>query len=130
MGYDEKLGSAMPHADTPRARFSTRHALGALLLPFAALTLMARLSSPTISHLTHLHPHTSLAASKVDWSWLAPQKQCPGLQPIKGAEFTARRSKLAELLKGGDGKGWGAYISEPGECPLRSVTPSDGCALT
>lgn len=114
---DEKRPSV--EVRQPRTRLSTRHGLAALLLPFAVLALMVRMSRPTYAHTAHLHPHTSLAGAKVDWSWLAPQKQCPGLQPIGGNEFTARRSKLAGLLKGEDGAGWGAYISEPGEFGAR-----------
>lgn len=95
----------------------TRHLLAAVLAPFALLALVLQLH-PGFSYApraVHLHPHTSRAAAAIDWSWLAPEKQCPGLQGIEGAEFTARRSELAKLLKGKDGQGWGAYITEPGE---------------
>ena len=103
-----------PLQQAPRTTFSTRHALGALLLPFAALALLVRAGLPVTTLNAHLRPHTSPAAAKIDWSWLAPEKQCPGVQPIGGGEFTERRSKLAELLKGEDGAGWGAYVAEPG----------------
>jgi hypothetical protein len=117
---DEKHPSAVEEESLRPHRHRTRHLLAAVLAPFALLAFVLQLhpSFTPALRAAHLHPHTSPAAAAIDWSWLAPEKQCPGLQGITGAEFTARRSELAQLLKGKDGKGWGAYIAEPGELVL------------
>lgn len=114
---DEKHLSAVEEEPLRPHRHRTRHLLAAILAPFALLAVVLQLQPglTNVPRAAHLHPHTSPAAAAIDWSWLAPEKQCPGLQGIEGAEFTARRSELAELLKGADGQGWGAYIAEPGE---------------
>lgn len=61
-----------------------------------------------------------------DWSHLFYAKQCPGVQPISTAEFSARRDKLAGLLRGEDGSAWGAYVSEPGPNTLYYANLTDG----
>ncbi|GAA5994276.1 hypothetical protein JCM5350_002507 [Sporobolomyces pararoseus] len=60
-----------------------------------------------------LHPSTHTIDRKIDWSWLSHEKQCPSLKKIGVKEFTARRNRLAHLLRGEDGKSFGAYVTEP-----------------
>ncbi|GAA5903160.1 hypothetical protein JCM5296_003357 [Sporobolomyces johnsonii] len=60
-----------------------------------------------------LHPYTHASDAKIDWSWLRHTKMCPALPFIGNDEYTARRDQLADLLRGEDGKSWGAYVSEP-----------------
>ncbi|KAL8276619.1 hypothetical protein RQP46_010968 [Phenoliferia psychrophenolica] len=61
-----------------------------------------------------------------DFSSLHYSKQCPGLEFIGTAEYAARRTALAHLLRG-DGSAWGAYISEPSPNTLyyAGLTSSD-----
>lgn len=79
-------------------------------LKFAAGLL---LSLALLSHflLPTLSPSWS---SSPDFSHLHAHEQCPGLEPISVAEFGARRTALASLLRGDDGTSWGAYVAEPG----------------
>lgn len=126
---DEKHCSALEEQRPQQQRESRmlQH-LAALLIPLALLTFLVHEHGPLLpTRTTGLHPHTSPAAAKLDFSWLAPRRQCPALQPIRSNEFTARRDTLAELLKGVKGDSWGAYITEPGAfivcCPSGSPHP-------
>ena len=95
-------------ADAPsRSRCSI---LAPFLVGFIVISgLFAQLS------LYRLYSQTSTSTidRHIDWSWLSHEKQCPNLEEIKQEEFTKRRERLAGLLQGEDGKGWGAYITEP-----------------
>ncbi|ORY88833.1 peptidase M24, structural domain-containing protein [Leucosporidium creatinivorum] len=129
---DEKRLSPVEEEPLRPRPHRTLHLLAAVLAPIALLAFVLQLHpafvySTTAARPAHLHPHTSPAAAAIDWSWLAPEKQCPGLQGIGQDEFTARRTQLAELLKGEDGKSWGAYVSEPGPNTLyyANLTQSD-----
>ncbi|GAA5873177.1 hypothetical protein JCM16303_006961 [Sporobolomyces ruberrimus] len=88
-----------------------------LLTALVGLIIFAQLSFYSFRPLIRqsardLHASTHAIDREIDWSWLSHEKQCPSLKKIGVEEFTARRDRLAGLLRGQDGKGWGAYVTE------------------
>lgn len=117
---------------TPERTAAYRRPLGLILALLCTILLLLHnttsllLSKGRGGSVLHLHPHTSAASSKIDWSFLHVERQCPAVEPISGDEFTARRTELARLLRKGEKRGtgqadvatgggsWAAYITEPG----------------
>ncbi|GAA5914471.1 uncharacterized protein JCM6883_004809 [Sporobolomyces salmoneus] len=100
----------------PPARSRRSIILSFLLTVLVVSSIFIQLSTFSLFNrlrLADLHPSIHSIDRGIDFSWLAHEKQCPGLKMIGVEEFTARRDRLARLLKGEDEKGWGAYVTEP-----------------
>ncbi|GAA6005786.1 hypothetical protein JCM11491_004010 [Sporobolomyces phaffii] len=110
----------MEKGTTPVREATTRRSVvGSFLVTALVVTgIFAQLSIFTLDPARarvddRLHPATHALDREVDWSWLSHDRQCPGLEGIRVEEFTARRDRLAALLTGHAGDGWGAYVTEP-----------------
>ncbi|GAA5958682.1 hypothetical protein JCM3765_006002, partial [Sporobolomyces pararoseus] len=112
----EKLSTTDPSSST---RSSKKPLIGSFLLTvLVVFSIFAQLSVFSFDLRFRqandaLHPSTHTIDRKIDWSWLSHEKQCPSLKKIGVKEFTARRNRLAQLLRGEDSKGFGAYVTEP-----------------
>jgi len=114
---------AQQEANARRARRALKARLAHIALTALVIASFWAYSPPTTAGPTL--PTRKPAA--LDWSHLSYTKLCPGIAPISSAEFSTRRDKLAELLRGEAGRGWGAYVTEPGPNTLyyTNLTDSD-----